>query len=57
MKQMYGLIRTIVTQLNGFSVNDVLQTNYDALVEILCTEHEKEKEEAQSLHDFVRSLG
>lgn len=54
---MYGLIRTIVTQLNGFSVNDVLQTNYDTLVEILCTEHEQEKEEAQSLHDFVRSLG
>lgn len=38
-------------------MNDVLETDYDTLVEILCTEHKKDKEEVQSLHDFVKSLG
>ncbi|WP_413527365.1 hypothetical protein [Marinilactibacillus psychrotolerans] len=53
------MIRRIVTNLSGFSVNDVLQTDYYLLVEILCNETNKKsnKQEAVSLFDFVESLG
>ncbi|GEL67255.1 hypothetical protein MPS01_14100 [Marinilactibacillus psychrotolerans] len=53
------MIRQIVTNLSGFSVNDVLQTDYDLLIEILCneTETKQNKQEVVSLFDFVESLG
>lgn len=53
---MYKLIRNIVVNLNGFSVNDVLATDYDTLIEILCTENKPNKK-VHSLHDVVRGMG
>lgn len=53
---MYSLIREIVVNLDGFTVNDVLDTDYYRLMDILNTEKSKGKQEVVSLHDFVNSL-
>lgn len=53
---MYSLIRQIVVNLDGFTVNDILDTDYYRLIDILSAEKTKEKQEVMSLHDFVNSL-
>ncbi|WP_348922078.1 hypothetical protein [Enterococcus rotai] len=56
MKNVYSLIRNIVTNVDGFNINDVLQTDWDMLIEILCSQPEK-KEKAISLEEFMNSVG
>lgn len=43
-------------KLDGFTVNDILETDYYRLIAILNTEKETEKQEVMSLHDFVNSI-
>ena len=53
---MYSLIRNIVTQVDGFTINDVLQTDWDMLTQILCSTPET-KDKAMSLEEFMNSFG
>lgn len=52
---MYSLIREIVVNIDGFTVNDLLDTDYYRLMDILSTE-KSGKKEAMSLNDFAKSL-
>lgn len=52
---MYSLIRQIVLNLDGFTVNDILDTDYYRLIDILNAE-KSEKQEVMSLNDFAKSL-
>lgn len=58
LDSIYSLIRTIVTNVPGFTINDVLQTDWDMLIEILCKgdKQKAKKKEVMSLADFVGSL-
>lgn len=53
---MYSLIRQIVLNLDGFTVNDILDTDYYRLMDILNAEKSNDKQEVMSLHDFVNTI-
>lgn len=53
---MYSLIRQIVLNLDGFTVNDILDTDYYRLMDILNAEKPNDKQEVMSLHDFVNTI-
>ncbi|WP_167554812.1 hypothetical protein [Carnobacterium divergens] len=50
------MIREVVTNIAGFNINDVLDTDYESLIKILCSEPNKNKKEVMSLEQFVQSI-
>lgn len=54
---MYELINQIVLNINGFTVNDILETDYYRLLAILNSNLKgKQQQEVQSLNDFVKTI-
>ncbi|MCZ0717828.1 hypothetical protein [Aerococcus kribbianus] len=46
----------MVTNLNGFTINDVLSTDYDLIVDILCKNDESQQEEVVDLANFIQTI-
>lgn len=59
-KSIYQLINTVVTNWPGYSINDLLQTDRDTLMQVLDAGVDRQKETQQNkpvdLVDFVKSL-
>lgn len=47
-------IRSIVTNLPGYTINDILDTDFDLLVEVTSKDDSKDKKE-MSLFDFIKN--
>lgn len=54
----FSLIKTVMEAFPGFTINDVLDTDYDTLIRTIDAKRPtKEKEQqAMSLKDFVKSI-
>ncbi|EPC26415.1 hypothetical protein [Lacticaseibacillus paracasei] len=49
------MIRSVVTNVPGFTINDIMKTDWETLQEVLL-QSEPEKEKAVSLTDFIKSM-
>lgn len=49
------MIREIVTNFKGYSINDVLATDIDSLHEVLLSKPDTPEEKVVDLMDFVKS--
>ena len=52
---LYGLMNNIVKAMPNFNINDVLETDYNLLMNLL-TEQKSKEEEAMDLSEFVETI-
>lgn len=46
----------MVANVDGYTINEALDTDYDLLIDILCENAESKKDEIVDLSDFVKSI-
>ncbi|KAA9313484.1 hypothetical protein C6A33_01335 [Streptococcus anginosus] len=57
-KRFLSLVRDLVASNNGFTINDIMETDYVTLFNVLNAEELKQdKEEIMSLEDFINMTG
>lgn len=52
---MYSLVKNVVKAMPNFTINDVLDTDYDLLMGLL-TESKTEEQEVVGLDEFIRNM-
>lgn len=50
----FQLCRELIAQ--GWTLNDIENTSFESLIEIVCTEPKKEKAKEVDLKDFLKSI-
>ena len=55
LEMLYGLVNNIVKAMPNFNINDVLETDYNLLMNLL-TEQKSKEEEAMDLSKFVETI-
>lgn len=56
LDHLYKLTRDIIKYIPGFTVNEVMNTDYRLLVDILFSEKKEKQDKVVSLNEFVKSL-
>lgn len=56
LDHLYKLTRDIIKHIPGFTVNEVMNTDYRLLVDILFSEKKEKQDKVISLNEFVKSL-
>ncbi len=52
---LYGLVNNIVKAMPNFTINDVLETDYNLLINLL-TEQKSKEEEIIDLSEFIETI-
>ena len=55
LDNLYSLVRNIVKGIEGYTINDVLDTDYDMLMGVLFSQ-KSTKQDAVDLADFIKTI-
>ena len=55
LDNLYSLVRNIVKGIDGYTINDVLDTDYDMLMGVLFSQ-KSTKQDAVDLADFIKTI-
>lgn len=55
LEMLYGLVNNIVKAMPNFTINDVLETDYNLLINLL-TEQKSKEEEIIDLSEFIETI-
>ena len=55
LEMLYGLVNNIVKAMPNFNINDVLETDYNLLINLL-TEQKSKEEEIIDLSEFIETI-
>lgn len=55
LEMLYGLVNNIVKAMPNFTINDVLETDYNLLINLL-TEQKSKEEEVIDLSEFIETI-
>ena len=53
---IHRFIRNVVNTMPNFTINDVLETDYDLLMTVMLEESKQQTDEVMELSDFIKSI-